>query len=296
MIEAIHLTKYYGKTKGIKDLNIKIEPGEIFGFIGPNGAGKTTVIRLLLALIYPTSGTAEITGLDCFKGSKKIKEHLGYVPSEVHYYADLTVNELFEYSNKFYKKDHTDRFTQFAKRLDLNLNKKIHSLSTGNKKKVAIIQALLHEPKVLIFDEPTGGLDPLVQHEFFEILKEEKAKGTTILFSSHILSEVQKIYDRVAFIKDGELFALKKIETLYNQQFRQVELHYKQPIDLSSFDNQPSITNLSQTDQIIRFLYQGNIHHLLSQLAKDTALENLSISEPTLEDVFIHFYQEGRRN
>ena len=205
VIDIKNLTKSYGKSRGIEDVTFSIEKGEIFGFIGPNGAGKSTTIRLLLSLIYPDNGHATIENMDCFKDSKNIKKILGYVPSEVNYYDDMKVIDLFDYSSRFYKKDCSDRSLELSKRLGLDITKKINALSYGNKKKVAIIQALLHSPKVLIFDEPTSGLDPLIQNEFFEILKEEKKRGTTILFSSHVLNEVQKVCDRVAIIKEGKM-------------------------------------------------------------------------------------------
>jgi ABC-2 type transport system ATP-binding protein len=293
MIEAKKLTKYYGKSRGVIDLDLKIQEGEIFGFIGPNGAGKSTTIRLLLSLIHPSSGNASIANLDCFQDSKKIKTILGYVPSEVNYYDEMKVEELFKYSSRFYKKDCSSRYTSLSKRLGLDISKKINALSYGNKKKVAIVQALLHEPKVLIFDEPTGGLDPLVQNEFFEILKEERAKGTTILFSSHILSEVQKVCDRIAIIKNGEILKIEQVESLRKNKFRQVEIYYKENDSHHNFHEDMSIKNLSEKGNIVTFLYTGDIHDLFSKLTEDRNIENISITEPSLEDVFMHYYVEG---
>lgn len=290
MIETKKLTKYYGKSRGIIALDLKIKEGEIFGFIGPNGAGKSTTIRLLLSLIHPSSGNASIANMDCFQDSKKIKKILGYVPSEVNYYDEMKVVELFKYSSRFYKKECSVRFNTLSKRLGLDINKKINALSYGNKKKVAIVQALLHEPKVLIFDEPTSGLDPLVQNEFFEILKEEKAKGTTILFSSHILSEVQKVCDRVAIIKNGKILKIEQIEFLRNNKFRQVELYYKEKNNNYKIYENMSIKNLADNGNSVTFLYTGDIHELFAKLSKDINIENISITEPPLEDVFMHYY------
>ena len=292
MIETKNLTKYYGKTRGITDLSLKIKKGEIFGFIGPNGAGKSTTIRLLLSLIHASSGTATISSMDCFQDSKKIKEILGYVPSEVNYYDDMKVMDLFNYSSKFYKKDCSEKINELSSRLGLDTTKKISALSYGNKKKVAIIQALLHSPEVLIFDEPTSGLDPLVQNEFFEILREEKSKGTTILFSSHVLSEVQKVCDRIAIIKDGMVMKIEQIDTLRKNKFRKVEIYYKEAADITVYKD-IEIKNPSVSGNSLSFLYTGEIHDLLSKLADDYNIENISIIEPPLEEIFIHYYSEG---
>jgi len=291
MIEAKKLTKYYGKSRGIIDIDLKIEKGEIFGFIGPNGAGKSTTIRLLLSLIHPTSGSAKIDDMDCFNESKKIKQILGYVPSEVNYYDGMRVMDLFDYSSKFYRKNCSARINILSERLGLDTAKKINALSYGNKKKVAIIQALIHEPKVLIFDEPTSGLDPLVQSEFFKILGEEKAKGTTILFSSHVLSEVQKVCDRIAIIKDGRILKIEQIESLRQNQFRQIEIYFKEKAEQSLYQDMP-IKNLSEIGNALTFLYTGDIHKLLTKLAEDKCIENISIEEPSLEDIFMHYYTE----
>lgn len=292
MIEIKGLTKYYGKSRGIIDLNLTIKKGEIFGFIGPNGAGKSTTIRLLLSFIYPSKGSALIDGLDCFKDSKRIKQRLGYVPSEVTYYDDMLVADLLLYSSRFYGKENTERMKDLSKRLGLDVNKKINDLSYGNKKKVAIVQALLHEPTVLILDEPTSGLDPLVQNTFFEILKEEKDKGTTVLFSSHILSEVQKVCDRIAILKDGRLRTVETIASLRKNKFRQVQIYYQKNVDVTNYETLP-IKNLSVTNNTISFLYTGDIQVLLEQLSKDNDIDNISMEEPPLEDIFMHYYSKG---
>lgn len=275
MIELKKLTKYYGRARGVTDLDLTIKKGEVFGFIGPNGAGKSTTIRLLLSLIYPTSGSAYINGWDCFQDSRKIKQILGYVPSEVNYYEDMKVNDLLQFSGRFYGRDCTERIIELSDRLGLDRTRKINALSYGNRKKAAIVQALLHDPQVLIFDEPTGGLDPLVQNEFFEILKEEQKKGTTILFSSHVLSEVQKVCDRVAIVKDGKILKTEQIETLRKNKFRQVQIFY------------------NENSNPVSYLYTGEITALLTKLAVEKGIENVSIEEPPLEDIFMHYYSEG---
>lgn len=295
VIEIKNLTKFYGKSRGIEDVSFSVGQGEIFGFIGPNGAGKSTTIRLLLSLIYPDNGYATIENMDCFKDSKNIKAILGYVPSEVNYYDDMKVIDLFDYSSRFYKKDCSDKYMELSKRLGLDIKKKINSLSYGNKKKVAIIQALLHSPNLLIFDEPTSGLDPLIQNEFFEILREEKKKGTTILFSSHVLNEVQRVCDRVAIIKEGKILTIEQIDSLRKNQVRQVEISFKKTNDRTSYEDM-AVKILCKNGNALSFLYAGNIHELLSALDKDKNLENVSIIEPSLEDVFLHYYVEGSGN
>ena len=216
VIEINHLTKYYGKERGIIDVNFNVEENEIFGFIGPNGAGKSTTLRTLLGLIYPTSGSAKLFGKDCIKYGPEIKKEIGYLPAEVFYYDKMKVIELLNYSASFYKKDCSKRIKELAGIMDLNLNKKIDDLSFGNKKKVGIVQGLLHEPKLIILDEPTSGLDPLMQQKFFELLQEENKKGATILFSSHILGEVQRLCNRVAIIKEGKIIYGKSFKALIN--------------------------------------------------------------------------------
>jgi ABC-2 type transport system ATP-binding protein len=204
VIEINQLTKSYGQSRGIINVSFNVEQGEIFGFIGPNGAGKSTTIRTLLSLIYPTSGSAKIFGMDHIKHATEIKKEIGYLPSEVFYYDKMRVIDLLKYSASFYKKDCTKRMKELIEIMDINPQKKIDDLSFGNKKKVGIIQGLQHEPKLVILDEPTSGLDPLMQQRFFDLLLEENKKGTTIFFSSHILSEVQRLCNRVAIIKEGQ--------------------------------------------------------------------------------------------
>ena len=236
VIEINKLTKSYGKVRGIVDVSFHVEQGEIFGFIGPNGAGKSTLIRTLLSLIYPTSGSATIFGKDCIKYAPEIKKDIGYLPSEIFYYDNMKVIDLLRYSASFYKKDCTKRINELAEIMELDLHKKIDDLSLGNKKKVGIVQGLLHEPKLIILDEPTSGLDPLMQKKFFDLLKEENKKGATILFSSHILSEVQKLCDRVAIIKEGKLVQVEKISTLKEKNYKKIRIETKTNLDKNYFN------------------------------------------------------------
>ncbi|SMQ58796.1 ABC-2 type transport system ATP-binding protein [Bacillus sp. OV166] len=290
VIEINNLTKTYGKSRGITDISFHVEEGEIFGFIGPNGAGKSTTIRTLLSLIYPTSGSATIFGKDCVQFAPEIKKEIGYLPSEVFYYDNMKVKDLLKYSASFYKKDCSKRIKELAEIMDLDLNKKIDDLSLGNKKKVGIVQGLLHEPKLIILDEPTSGLDPLMQQKFFELLEEENKKGATILFSSHILSEVQRLCNRVAIIKEGKIVTVEKISTLQENNYKKFKIETKAPLDPSYFSIS-GVNNLEVRDTTTSFLFRGNINAILKKIA-DIELVNLWIEEPDLEEIFMHYYEK----
>jgi ABC-2 type transport system ATP-binding protein len=291
-IETQGLTKYYGKTKGIVDLDLKVEPGEIFGFIGPNGAGKSTTIRTLLGLIFPTSGSGSIFGMDIVKETKAIKKQVGYMPSEVHYYEKMDVFELLRYSASFYDKDCESRIDDLAEMLALDLKPKFIDLSRGNQKKVTILQSLIHQPRLLILDEPTSGLDPLMQAKFFNILREENSRGTTVFFSSHTLSEVQNMCRRVGIIKEGKIAAVEDIENLRKKQLRKIQVEFFHPIRNGEFVCtgliDPQIDN-----NILSFMFSGKIKDLLIALSgKD--IKDLIIEEPTLEEIFMHYYSEEK--
>ncbi|MBM7613827.1 ABC transporter ATP-binding protein [Alkaliphilus hydrothermalis] len=290
VIEIKNLTKFYGKARGIKDVSFNVEEGEIFGFIGPNGAGKSTTIRTLLSLIYPTSGSATIFGKDCIKFSPEIKKEIGYLPSEVFYYDNMKVMDLLNYSASFYKKDCTQRIQELAKRLNLDLTKKIDDLSLGNKKKVGIVQGLLHSPKLIILDEPTSGLDPLMQQIFFDLLEEENKKGATILFSSHILSEVQRLCDRVAIIKDGQIIKVEKISTLQENTYKKFKIQCASKVDKKHFD-MVGVNDLEENDNVISFIFKGDINTIMKKIA-EIEITNLWVVEPDLEEIFMHYYEK----
>jgi ABC-2 type transport system ATP-binding protein len=290
VIEIKNLTKNYGSSRGITDVSFNVEEGEIFGFIGPNGAGKSTTIRTLLSLIHPTSGSATIFGKDSLKCAPEIAKEIGYLPSEVFYYDKMKVIDLLKYSASFYKKDCSKRIEELAEIMDLDLNKKIDDLSFGNKKKVGIVQGLLHEPKLIILDEPTSGLDPLMQQKFFDLLKEENKKGTTILFSSHILSEVQKLCDRVAIIKEGKIITVEKISTLKENNHKKIKIETINNIDKNYF-NIEGVSNLEVKDNTVSFLFRGNINLIMKKLSS-IELSNLWIDEPDLEEIFMHYYEK----
>jgi ABC-2 type transport system ATP-binding protein len=287
VIEINNLTKSYGNSRGIRDISFQVTEGEIFGFIGPNGAGKSTTIRTLLGLIYPDSGTAAIFGKNC-TANPEVRKELGYLPSEVFYYDNMKVIDLLEYSASFYKKDCSKRIQELAKIMDLDLKKKIEDLSFGNKKKVGIVQGLLHEPKLIILDEPTSGLDPLMQQKFFELMEEENKKGATIFFSSHILSEVQRLCSRVAFIKDGKLIKLEKMSSLSENSYKRVHLEARTTMDLGGF-KVPGINDLKVKENTADFIFKGNLNDILRKIA-ELDLRNISITEPDLEEIFLHYY------
>jgi ABC-2 type transport system ATP-binding protein len=288
VIETKGLTKYYGKSRGIIDVSLSVEEGEIFGFIGPNGAGKSTTIRTLLNFIFPSGGSATIFGKDIIKNSKEIRKEIGYLPSEVNYYDDMRVKDLLVYSGKFYNKDFSKRIKELSDRLDLDLSRKIEDLSFGNKKKVSIVQALLHKPKLLILDEPTSGLDPLMQNTFFDILREERDKGATIFFSSHILSEVQKICDRVGIIKEGKLIKVEKMEDITSSNFKNVHIIGN---DKKMDINFEGIIKKQIVGKEIKLLYSGSTKKLIRYL-NDLEFKDILIEEPTLEEIFMHYYEK----
>ncbi|MCH4889191.1 ABC transporter ATP-binding protein [Acidaminobacter sp. JC074] len=285
IIEIKELTKYYGKQLGIENVTFNVKEGEIFGFIGPNGAGKSTTIRTLLSLIYPTSGQAKIFDKDIIKYGYEIKKEIGYLPSEVFYYDNMKVIDILKYSASFYKKDCTKRMYELAEIMDLDLTKKVDDLSYGNKKKVGIVQGLLHEPKLLILDEPTSGLDPLMQQKFFNLILEENKKGTTVLFSSHILTEVQKLCHRVGIIKEGTMIRVDDIKALKGDNYKKFTVHLK---DTSGFEIE-GINNLSIKEDGVHFLYKGDINKVIG-LLNTKHVDNLVIEEPTLEEIFMHYY------
>lgn len=293
VIETTNLTKYYGKLRGIENVNLSVDEGETFGFIGPNGAGKSTTIRTLLGLIRPTSGSATIFGKDIVRDGPEIRKEVGYLPSEVFYYDNMRARDLLKYSASFYNKSQHDmeaRMYSLAKLLDLDLSKKIDDLSYGNKKKVGIIQGLLHSPKLIILDEPTGGLDPLMQATFFELLEQENKRGATVVFSSHILSEVQKLCRRVAIIKEGSLVAVEQMDALRQNSYLKVKLELTSPVAKAQMALK-GMSNVRVTGDQVSFLYRGDVNAMVKQLV-GMRLRNVSIEEPELEEIFMHYYKK----
>jgi ABC-2 type transport system ATP-binding protein len=287
-IEINKLTKYYGEAIGIKDVSFEVEKGEVFGFIGPNGAGKSTAIRTLLGLLKPTSGSATILGHDIVEQGKELRHKVGYLPSEVNYYAEMTSRELLEYSAGFYDNVDLKEIDRLAAHFELDLDKLIEDLSFGNKKKCAIVQCLLHKPELLILDEPTSGLDPLMQNRFFDLLEELNKNGTTIFFSSHILSEIQRMCDRAAVIRKGEIIAVEHIQLLLEKQMKKVRLVVTgEDVSLSYPEG---VQNVKQLGQKISFDYVGDVNPLLNWLAA-APLQDVVMEEPDLESIFMNYYE-----
>ncbi len=287
-IETSRLTKYYGKHRGIIDLDMEISQGEIFGFVGPNGAGKSTTIRCLVGLIFPSGGRASVLGMDIAEKPKEIRQRIGYLPSEVEYYDGMSVRELLEYSARFYGNSAGGRLNELADIFQVELNRRIFDLSSGNRKKVAILQCLLHGPELLILDEPTSGLDPLMQARFYEVIKEENRRGVTVFFSSHILSEVQKICRRVAIIKEGRIVAVEDFDSLRKKQLNRVKADFLQPIKPEQLTSS-QVISLDVQGQHAEILHSGQINQFLEKLA-GLPLDRLSIEEPSLEEIFLHYY------
>jgi ABC-2 type transport system ATP-binding protein len=288
VIEVTNLTKYYGKARGIIDVSFHVDEGEIFGFIGPNGAGKSTTIRLLLSLIYPTSGSATIWGKDCIQYGPELRQDIGYLPSDVFYYDRMKVKDLLEYSASFYNKDCTQRMHDLAELMELDLNRRIEDLSYGNRKKVGIVQGLLHEPKLLFLDEPTAGLDPLMQRKFFQLIREENARGVTVFFSSHILGEVQRMCQRVGIIKEGRIVEIADIRSLQENNYKKVRV-VAAGLDATYFDI-PGVTHVEQSDGAVSFFFKGDINAVMHKIGGKT-ISDVTIEEPTLEEIFMHYYE-----
>ncbi len=291
IIEISHLTKSYGRSRGIEDLTMNVAQGDIFGFIGPNGAGKSTTIRILLNLIFPTSGNATIFGLDVVRDSKKIRNRTGYVPSDANMYDRMTVMEFLKFGAAFYGADKEEKRIRYLLELfDLDPGRKIPELSMGNKKKASIIQSMIHKPELLIFDEPTSGLDPLIQSRFFDLLHEENRQGTTVFFSSHTLSEVQAFCKTVGIVRDGKIVNVEEIAALRKKQLKKVRILVPVPMAIEELGLEGTGLPEPGSGKTLAFLYSGEINALVRKLAA-LPIENLTIEEPSLEEIFLHYYQ-----
>lgn len=290
IIKTSKFTKYYGKARGIIDLDLTVEQGEFFGFIGPNGAGKSTTIRTLLGLIAPTSGTAMIFGKDVTKEKMSILQNIGYLPSEALFYRGMKVKDVLKLSADLRKKDCVDESKILCERLQLDTSRKVDDLSFGNRKKVAIVCTLQHRPDLLVLDEPTGGLDPLMQKEFFDILRERNNDGATILLSSHVLSEIQRNCTRAAIIRDGRIIACNSVDILSKTSAKRITVH-----GTVNLDNLNGVRDKKDLENSISFLYNGDMNSLLCTLSAGQ-VDDLTVTEPDLEEIFLHYYEkEGER-
>ena len=287
VISISHLKKYYGNIRGVDDVTLNIEKGEIYGFIGPNGAGKSTTIRTIMGLINKSNGKIKLFGKELDKDDLELKENIGYLPSEINLYDDMTIKQILDYHASFYKKDLTKRRKELVKLLKVDEKKKIEDLSLGNLKKVGIILALMHEPKLLILDEATSGLDPIMQNIFHEILLEEKKKGTTILYSSHILSEVSSLCDRVGFIKDGKIIKEDTTKNIKKNSYTYLKISSK---DISKIKSDLKLEVVKENKDETVFINKMDPNTLISSL-KDYKIDNLLIEEIPLEDLVMNYYK-----
>ena len=283
IIQTENLTKYYGKARGIIDMNLSVEAGDIFGFIGPNGAGKSTTIRTLLGLISPTSGNARIFEQDILKNHIEILSRIGYMPSEAMFYHGMRVDVL-RLSASLHGKNCLAEAHHLCERFKLDTKKKVEELSLGNRKKVSIVCAFMHQPDLYILDEPTSGLDPLMQKAFFELIHERNIQGATIFLSSHILSEIQHHCKNAAIIREGCLIACDSVEKLTNTKARRITLH-----GISSPPRLENMKNISCTENSVSFLYDGNMKVLIAEL-NQIPITDMTITEPELEEIFLHYY------
>lgn len=287
MLKIDKLSKYYGKIKGIENLSLELNEGEIFGFIGPNGAGKSTTIKCIMNLINKNSGDIYIAGKINNKDDLELKEIIGYLPSEISLYDDMTVKQILDYNAQFYKKDTSFKRKELVTKFQLDESKKIEQLSLGNLKKLGIVLALVHDPKLIILDEPTSGLDPIMQDVFYNILKEEREKGNTIFYSTHILSEIKKICDRVGIIKDGNLIKVETLKEMKNNNLVIVTIKSRK---IANIKTELKFKILEETEEEIKILYNDDINKLI-KLLECYNLEKLLIEELSIEDMFIHYYK-----
>jgi len=291
MIELQKLTKYYGKARGIDGIDLKVEAGEVFGFLGPNGSGKTTTIRILVDMIRPSSGRALIAGLDCQKDTMKVRARLEYLPGDFAPYSFLTGRKYLEFMAGFYdRSDH--QAEELAGRLELDLTRKVRDYSRGMKQKLGVIQTFMTDCELYVLDEPTIGLDPLMQQRFYELVRERKQAGRTIFLSSHILPEVEHICDRVAIIREGKLVEVNRVDALTSKKFKRVHVVYAEALP-EGFLEQPGIELVSGKGKEfeVRLVARigANLHHLTSRLVQD-----MTVADPTLEDVFLSYYGNER--
>jgi ABC-2 type transport system ATP-binding protein len=289
MIKVNNLKKYYGPNVGLEDASLEVKQGEIFGFIGPNGAGKTTLIRILLGLIEKTSGEAKIFDQDCMMDQFHINQDVGYLPSEANFFDNYKVKEVIHLYQSFKAVD-SAFVAHIVEKLDINLEKRIRELSFGNKKKIGILIALMHTPKLLILDEPTSGLDPLIQSRFLDLLLELQKRGSTIFLSSHVLSEVQKVCNRVALVKAGQIILVDSVENLSVKEHKIVRLTPAIDIDLKGIENKKLLNG-----HTLQFEFHGNLNDLVKSLGAHE-FNDIVINDVSLEDIFLSYYESGELN
>lgn len=289
------LVKNYGSVRALRGLDLEVRRGEIFGFLGPNGAGKTTTIRCLLDLIRPNGGTVQVLGIDPQKDPVAVRARTGYLPGELHFDENLTVEGALRYLNQLRRgKADWARVRQLAGQLDLDLRIAIKNLSKGNKQKAGVLQALMHRPELLLLDEPTFGLDPLMQQEVLRLVKEARDQGATVFFSSHILSEVQEIADRVGIIRQGVLVEVADTASLIQRSLRRARIRFRQSVDPGALINLPAVKLLSQDDGLsVTLQVEGEMDALVKALAAFPVMD-FETERPSLEEIFLAYYELGR--
>ena len=289
-IEIEGLTRLYRNGRGVRGVNLSVAEGEVFGFLGPNGAGKTTLIRTVMGFLTPQAGRIHVLGTDAVARSREVRRRVGYLPSDPALYDFLTGRQNIDFSLRVRGLRDNGRVAMLAERLDVDLDRRLKSLSRGNKQKVALVAALAHDPDLLILDEPTTGLDPLIQEAFSGLIKEEQARGKTIFMSSHVLSEVEALCDRVAFIRDGEIVTVDSVDRLKKQRVKYVTAEFAGEVpDLSTLSG---VRDWQVDGRRVRFTLAGRLDPLIATLA-ERSLVDLTISDPPLEEVFRAFYERG---
>jgi ABC-2 type transport system ATP-binding protein len=293
VISTRELTKHYGHTVGVEGLDLEVYRGELFGFLGPNGAGKTTTMRLLMGMLKPTGGSASVLGHDSWKESVSVNELVGYLPGDARLYDGLTGNETIAFISRF-NNVRAETGIALADRFELDLSRKVAGYSRGMKQKLALILSLMKKPPLLIMDEPTNALDPLMQHQLYRVLREYKEEGTTVMFSSHNLPEVERIADRVGVIRKGHLVGTERIEDLRNKRLRNVDVFFSDriPDELKSLQGVTDYEAVSKSRVQLKF--KGEMNPLIRLLAK-CAVSDFSVSHASLEDMFMEFYGSDRR-
>jgi len=291
MIEATALTKFYGRRRGLDGLDLEVHEGEVYGFLGPNGAGKTTTIRILLDLIRPSSGRVVVLGEVPRGGGPALRRRIGYLPGDFAVGGGQTARELLDHLAHLRGGVAADRIRSLADRLDLDLGVRIGSLSKGNRQKVAVVQAFMHQPELLILDEPTAGLDPIIQQRFLELVAEARAAGQTVFMSSHVLSEVQQSADRVGIVRDGRMVAVESVDDLRARAVRRVEVRFDSPVPVAAFTDLPGVLDPVVDGELLRCRLTGRADGLVKALAgHDVA--SLTVREPDLEELFLTYYRE----
>ena len=292
LIRTHRMTKSYGRTRGIVDLDLEVRPGEVFGYLGPNGAGKTTTIRLLLDLIRPSSGSAEVFGLDPHRQGLKLRERIGYLPGELRLYGSLSGRELFAYFGHLRKRPDGADAARIAQALDLDTTREIRTLSHGNRQKVGLVQALMGRPDLVILDEPTQGLDPFVQQAFYRLLEEVRSDGRTVFMSSHVLPEIERTCDRVGIVREGRLLAVEKVSDLKTRALRRLELRFGAPVPAAAFAEIPGVRDLTVDGAVVGCGVVGSVDPLFKAAAAFELLD-VATTEPTLEEIFLAYYGEA---